>query len=105
MEHKTDKRMSAQEAIAEFVHDGDELIIGNYTLGMAALWSTRSCGREKRAYPLFPIGHLVDEVLVAGGCVDRLSRPSWSMRAAAEGGSAVAAPGSRAPCNWKNTPI
>ena len=33
MEQATGKVMSAREAIEKFVHDGDEVVIGNYTVG------------------------------------------------------------------------
>jgi len=86
-----DKRMSAREAVAEFVHDSDTLIIGNYTLCMA-------CGlvyevvRQKKKNLTFcsQSGHVIDEVLVAGGCVDRLVTAYVLNAGGAEGGSAVA---------------
>lgn len=82
--------MSAHEAIAEFVHDGDELIIGNYTLGMA-------CGlvyeivrqKKKRLTHCSQSGHIIDEVLVGGGCVERLVTAFVLNAGGAEGGSAV----------------
>lgn len=96
MEHKTDKRMSAQEAIAEFVHDGDELIIGNYTLGMCCALVYEIVRQKKKGLThCSQSGHLVDEVLVAGGCVDRLCTAFVVNAGGSEGGSAVA----RA---WKN---
>jgi glutaconate CoA-transferase subunit A len=90
MERKIDKRMSAQEAIAEFVHDDDVLIIGNYTLGMA-------CGlvyevvrqKKKKLTHCSQSGHLIDEVLVAGGCVERLVTAYVVSVGGNEGGSAV----------------
>jgi len=90
MSKKIDKRMSAREAIAEFVHDGDVLVIGNYTLGMA-------CGlvyeivrqRRKGLTHCSQSGHVIDEVLVAGGCVDRLVTAYVINAGGTEGGSAV----------------
>ena len=90
MSNKIDKRMSAREAIAEFVHDNDVLVIGNYTLGMA-------CGlvyeivRQKRKglTHCSQSGHLIDEVLVAAGCVDRLVTAYVVNAGGTEGGSAV----------------
>ncbi len=83
--------MSAREAVAECVQDGDTLIIGNYTLCMA-------CGlvyeivRQKKRNLTFcsQSGHVIDEVLVAGGCVDRLVTAYVLNAGGAEGGSAVA---------------
>jgi len=34
MTEPTNKIMKTAEAIEKFVHDGDELIIGNYTVGI-----------------------------------------------------------------------
>ena len=36
MAEVTGKVMSAKEAISRFVHDGDQLVIGNYTVGSCA---------------------------------------------------------------------
>ncbi len=73
MNSNPDKRSSAREAIAKYVHDGDTLIIGNYTLSLP-------CGliyevvrqRKKRLTLCSQSGHLSDEILAAGGCLDRL---------------------------------
>ena len=91
MAQNGDKRMSAGEAISEFVHDNETLIIGNYTLCMA-------CGlvyevvRQNKKHLTFcsQSGHVIDEVLVAGGCVDRLVTAYVLNAGGTEGGSAVA---------------
>jgi glutaconate CoA-transferase subunit A len=91
MGEKIDKRMSAQEAIAEFVQDGDELIIGNYTLGMACGLVYEIVRQKKKGLThCSQSGHLIDEVLVAGSCVDRLVTAYVVNAGGAEGGSAVA---------------
>ena len=36
MAEASGKVMSAQEAISKFVHDSDQLVIGNYTVGSCA---------------------------------------------------------------------
>jgi len=86
----TDKRMSAAEAVAEFIHDGDELIIGNYTLGMACGLVHEIVRQGKKGLThCSQSGHVIDEVLVAGGCVDRLVTAFVLNAGGAEGGSAV----------------
>ena len=55
MSEPENKVMSAKEAISKFVHDGDHLIIGNYTVGTCAelvFEVTRQAGRD---YLIFPI--------------------------------------------------
>lgn len=90
MDNRIDKRMSAQEAIAQFVHDGDELIIGNYTLGMACGLVNEIVRQKKKGLThCSQSGHLIDEVLVAGGCVDRLVTAFVLNAGGPEGGSAV----------------
>jgi glutaconate CoA-transferase subunit A len=85
-----DKRMSASEAIAEFIHDGDELVIGNYTLGMACGLIYEIVRQKKRGLThCSQSGHVIDEVLVAGGCVDRLVTAFVLNAGGVEGGSAV----------------
>ncbi len=84
------KVMSAHEAIAEFVHDGDKLIIGNYTISMA-------CGlifeivRQKLRDLTYcsQSGSVIDEILVAGGSVTKLITAYVINAGGSEGGSAV----------------
>jgi glutaconate CoA-transferase subunit A len=82
--------MSAAEAIAKFVHDGDQLIIGNYTLGMACglIYEIVRQGKKGLTH-CSQSGHVIDEVLVAGGCVDRLVTAFVLNAGGSEGGSAV----------------
>jgi len=89
-ERKVDKRMTAQEAVSEFVHDGDELIIGNYTLCMACGLVNEIVRQKKRGLTHYSqSGHTIDEVLVAGGCVDRLVTAYVLIGGGNDGGSAV----------------
>ncbi len=66
------KVMSAREAVAENVHDGDTLIIGNYTISMP-FGLVNEVTRQKKKQLTFcsQSGHICDEILTAGGCVDR----------------------------------
>ena len=90
MTGKKDKRISAREAIAEYVHDGDVLVIGNYTLGMACGLVHEIVRQKKRGLThCSQSGHVIDEVLVAGGCVDRLITAFVLNAGGPEGGSAV----------------
>lgn len=90
MPENLDKRMSAAEAIAKFVHDGDVLIIGNYTLCMACglIYEIVRQGKKELTH-CSQSGHVIDEVLVAGGCVERLVTAFVLNVGGAEGGSAV----------------
>ena len=91
MSNKVDKRMSAREAIAEYVHDGDTLIIGNYTLCMACGLIYEIVRQKKKGLThCSQSGHVIDEVLVAGGCVERLVTAYVINAGGTEGGSAVA---------------
>ena len=68
-----DKRMSAKEAVAKFVHDGNTLIIGNYTISIAFGLVYEVARQRKKGLTLCSqSGHLCDEILMAAGCVDRL---------------------------------
>jgi glutaconate CoA-transferase, subunit A len=73
MDKKGDKRISAQEAVAEYVRDGDTLIIGNYTISIAfgLVYEVVRQGK-KRLTLCSQSGHLCDEILAAAGCLDRL---------------------------------
>ncbi len=90
MDKKVDKRMSAREAISKYVHDGDTLIIGNYTLGMACGLVNEIVRQKKKGLThCSQSGHIVDEVLVGGGCIDRLVTAFVINAGGVEGGSAV----------------
>jgi glutaconate CoA-transferase, subunit A len=84
------KVMSAQEAIRRFVHDGDELVIGNYTVGSCAELVYEIVRQKRKGFTLYSQSGIFDvEVLVAAGCVKRLVT-TYVMRAGGKkGGSAV----------------
>ena len=68
----------------------DVLIIGNYTLGMACGLVNEIVRQKKKGLThCSQSGHLIDEVLVAGGCVDRLVTAFVVNAGGTEGGSAV----------------
>jgi glutaconate CoA-transferase subunit A len=84
------KVMSAQAAIAKFVHDGDELVIGNYTVGSCAELVYEITRQGKKGFTLYSQSGIFDvEVLVAGGCVDRLVTTYVLRSGGKKGGSAV----------------
>lgn len=73
MGNNGDKRMSAKDAVAKFVHDGDTLIIGNYTISIAFGLVYEVARQKKKGLTLCSqSGHLCDEILMAAGCLDRL---------------------------------
>lgn len=68
-----DKRMNAKEAVAKLVHDGDTLIIGNYTISIAFGLVYEVVRQRKKGLTLCSqSGHLCDEILMAAGSIDRL---------------------------------
>ena len=83
------KVMSAEEAIGRFVHDGEQLVIGNYTVGRAELvYEVIRQGRK--GLTLYSQSGIFDvETLVGAGGADRLVT-TYCMRAGGKkGGSAV----------------
>lgn len=84
------KIMSACDAISRFVHDGDQLVIGNYTVGSCAELVYEVIRQQKKGFTLYSQSGIFDvEVLVGAGCVDRLVT-TYVMRAGGrKGGSAV----------------
>jgi glutaconate CoA-transferase subunit A len=90
MKEPTNKIMSAREAIEAFVHDGDQLIIGNYTVSTCAELVFEVIRQQKKNLLLYSQSGILDvEVLVAGGCVDRLVT-TYVLRSGGKfGGSAV----------------
>jgi glutaconate CoA-transferase subunit A len=90
MKNASGKVMSAREAVRRFVRDGDELVIGNYTVGACAELVYEIVRQERKGFTLYSQSGIFDvEVLVAAGCVDRLVT-TYVMRAGGKkGGSAV----------------
>jgi len=90
MEQATGKVMSAREAIEKFVHDGDEVVIGNYTVGSCAELVYEIIRQGKKGFTLYSQSGIFDvEVLVAGGCVNRLVSTYVMRSGGKKGGSAV----------------
>ena len=85
-----EKVMSASEAIDRFVHDGDHLIIGNYTVGTCMELVFEIVRQEKRGFTLYSQSGILDvEVLVAAGAVERLVTTYVLRSGGRNGGSAV----------------
>ncbi|HEU5161779.1 MAG TPA: CoA-transferase [Thermoanaerobaculia bacterium] len=84
------KVMTAREAIDRFVHDGDQLVIGNYTVGSCAELVYEVARQKKKGLTLYSQSGIFDvEVLVGAGCVEKLIT-AYVMRAGGKhGGSAV----------------
>lgn len=84
------KVMTAGKAIDKFVCDGDELVIGNYTVGSCAELVYEIVRQRKKGFTLYSQSGIFDvEVLVAGGCVNRLVTTYVMRSGGKKGGSAV----------------
>jgi glutaconate CoA-transferase subunit A len=90
MTEKASKIMTVEDAVRRFVHDGDHLVIGNYTVGTCMDMVFEVIRQGKKGLTLYSQSGILDvECLVAGGCVDRLLT-TYCMRAGGKaGGSAV----------------
>ena len=84
------KVMSAQQAVARFVHDGDHLVLGNYTVGICTALVFEVLRQGRKGFTLYSqSGNLDMEVLVGAGCVARVIS-TYVMRAGGKaGGSAT----------------
>lgn len=90
MGENTSKVMSARQAVEKFVHDGDQLIIGNYTVGSCAELVYEIVRQRKKGFTLYSQSGIFDvDVLVAGGCVERLVTAYVLRSGGKAGGSAV----------------
>ncbi|MBU3916726.1 hypothetical protein KKA14_14440 [bacterium] len=90
MAKSREKVMTAKDAIREFVHDGDHLIIGNYTLGTCAELVLEIVRQKKKGFTLYSQSGIFDvETLVAAGAVDRLITTYVMRSGGKSGGSAV----------------
>jgi len=84
------KVITAREAVERFVRDGDELVIGNYTVGSCAELVYEITRQGRKGFTLYSQSGIFDvEVLVAGGCVDRLVTTYVLRSGGRQGGSAV----------------
>lgn len=83
------KVMSAREAVAKFVHDGDELVIGNYTVGSCAELIYEVIRQGRKGLLLYSQSGIFDvEVMVGAGCVDRLVT-TYVLRSGGKGGGSA----------------
>ncbi len=90
MPETINKVMTAKEAVSRFVRDGDHLVIGNYTAGTCAALVFEVIRQERKGLTLYSQSGVFDvEVLVGGGCVDRLVSTYVYRAGGKEGGSAV----------------
>jgi glutaconate CoA-transferase subunit A len=84
------KVMTAKEAIARFVQDGDELIIGNYTVGTCVELVFEICRQGKKNFTLYSQSGILDvDALVNAGCVQRLVTTYVMRSGGKKGGGAV----------------
>lgn len=82
--------MDAPEAVERFVQDGDQLVIGNYTVGSCAELVYEVARQKKKELTLYSQSGIFDvEVLVAAGCVERLVTTYVLRSGGRSGGSAV----------------
>lgn len=85
-----EKVMTAPEAIDRFVRDGDQLVIGNYTVGTCMELVFEIVRQGKKGFTLYSQSGILDvEVLVAAGAVDRLVTTYVMRSGGRNGGSAV----------------
>jgi glutaconate CoA-transferase subunit A len=90
MGESEEKIMTAKEAISRFVHDGDHLVIGNYTVGSCAELVYEVIRQAKKGFTLYSQSGIFDvEVLVGAGCVERLVTTYVLRAGGKKGGSAV----------------
>ncbi len=84
------KVMSVHDAISKFVRDGDELVIGNYTVGSCAELVYEVVRQKRKGLTIYSQSGIFDvEVLVGAGCADKLVS-TYVLRAGGKnGGSAV----------------
>lgn len=84
------KVMTARKAVSRFVHDGDELVLGNFTVGTCAALVYEVTRQQKKNLTVYSQSGIFDvEVLVGGGCVDKFVTTYIYRAGGKEGGSAV----------------
>ena len=90
MSEGRNKIITAKEAINRFVKDGDHLCIGNYTVASCTELVYEVVRQAKKNLTVYSQSGVIDvEMLVGGGCVDRLVT-TYVFRAGGKlGGSAV----------------
>jgi glutaconate CoA-transferase subunit A len=73
MENSKDKVMSLKEAIRNNVNDGDELVLGNYTLSICVALASEVIRQKKKHLTVYSQSSHIDlEYLAAGGCIDKI---------------------------------
>jgi glutaconate CoA-transferase subunit A len=84
------KVMSVKEAVGQFVSDGDELVIGNYTVGSCAELVYEVIRQGRKGLTLYSQSGIFDiEVLVGAGCAEKLVTTYVLRPSGRRGGSAV----------------
>jgi glutaconate CoA-transferase, subunit A len=82
------KLMTTKEAIEKFVHDGDKLVIGNYTVGTAYNQIHEIMRQRKKNLTILSQSGVWDvELLIAGDCVDKVMTTYCIRSGGREGGS------------------
>ncbi|MFW9822352.1 MAG: CoA transferase subunit A [Candidatus Thorarchaeota archaeon] len=67
------KVTTLKKAIGDNVNDGDELILGNYTLSMCVALASEVIRQKKRHLTVYSQSSHIDlEYLAAGGCIDKI---------------------------------
>ncbi len=90
MKKQSGKVMTAKEAVARFVKEGDELIIGNYTICTCMELVFEVIRQEKKHLTVFSQSGILDvDLMVAAGIVDRLVTTYVLRSGGKSGGSAV----------------
>ncbi|MBI9075698.1 MAG: CoA transferase subunit A [Desulfatibacillum sp.] len=90
MEGRKSKITTAREAISRLVHDGDELVIGNYTVGTCAELVYEVVRQKRKNLTLYTQSGIFDaDVLVAAGCISRMVTTYVLRSGGKSGGSSV----------------
>jgi len=89
-ENKSSKVMTTKEAVEKFVHDGDKLIVGNYTEGLPMALICEVIRQKKKNMTLYSqSGNMDAEFLVAGDCITRMVSTFITKWGGRQGGSMV----------------
>lgn len=84
------KVMTAKEAVERFVNDGDELIIGNYTVGTCMELVFEICRQRKKGFTVYSQSGILDvDIMINAGCVDRLVTTYVMRSGGKKGGGAL----------------
>lgn len=90
MPDTSSKIMTAQEAVSKFVHPGEHLVIGNYTVGACAELVYETVRQKLTGLTVYSQSGIFDvEVLVAAGCAEKLVTTYLLRAGGKSGGSAV----------------